>query len=68
MIKFTEYFLPADAIDGGYEIFGSVKPRTVADVVSSFNVYSPEDNSKELENKRFQDSLQLVKTDIDNYL
>lgn len=65
---YAEFFLPADAIDNGYDIFGELKPRTVADVVRSFNVYSTSNESVKEESKRFRNALRFVSLDLRNYL
>lgn len=63
---YSEFFLPADAIDNGYDsIFGQIIPRTVADVVVNFNVDTR--NSADQE-RRFISALQFVSKDLDNYL
>lgn len=64
---YEEMFLPADAIDNGVDIAGKINPRTIADVVSSFNSYS-EDESSISEDSRFKDALSFVQTDLRNYL
>lgn len=65
---YFEFFLPADAIDNGYDsVFGVIRARTVADVVKSFNIYSEHTSSKD-ENLRFKEALDFVSVDLDNYL
>lgn len=65
---YLEFFLPADAIDNGYDIFGEIKPRTVADVVKCFNVYNVRNNDGKSEDERFKDALSFVSIDLANYL
>lgn len=66
---YREFFLPADAIDNGYDcVFGSIKARNVADVVQCMNVYSDRNDSSKEEAKRFQDALLFVSADLENYL
>lgn len=66
---YVEFFLPADAIDNGYDIiFGKIKSRTVADVVKSFNVYNSSSTSIKEENRRFRNALEFVTLDLRNYL
>lgn len=62
---YAEFFLSADAIDNGYDIFGSIKPRTVAEVVGGFNTYNAD---KDSENQKFEMALSFVSTDLNNYL
>ncbi|XP_077301421.1 MYG1 exonuclease-like [Arctopsyche grandis] len=62
---YLEFFLPADAIDNGYSIFGEIKPRTVADMVHNFNFY---DCTREEEMARFRKAAEMVKIDLNNYL
>ncbi|ELA42409.1 uncharacterized protein VICG_00508 [Vittaforma corneae ATCC 50505] len=65
---YFEFFLPADAIDNGYDsVFGAIRARTVADVVKNFNVYSENTMTRD-ENLRFETALDFVSMDLDNYL
>ncbi|KAM0681184.1 hypothetical protein GINT2_000378 [Glugoides intestinalis] len=66
---YKEFFLPADAIDNGYDcVIGSIKTRNVADVVQGFNVYSDRNDSSKEETKRFMEALSFVSKDLENYL
>lgn len=63
---YNEYFLSADAIDNGYDIFGEIKPRTIADAVKNFNNYG--ENNSQSEDARFFKALDFVRIDFKNYL
>ncbi|WEL38287.1 single-stranded DNA specific exonuclease [Encephalitozoon hellem] len=62
---YSEFFLYADAIDNGQDIHGSIRPRTVPDLVGLFNVDVPDE---ELESKGFRKALEIVSMDLDNYM
>lgn len=62
---YSEFFLYADAIDNGYDIYGEVKPRSIADLVSLLN---PEGTDENEANGRFQEALEIVGKDFDNYM
>lgn len=65
---YSEFFLPADANDNGYDcIFGTIKARTVADVVRNYNKLS-DDSTPEIEMERFMKALNFVSEDLKNYL
>lgn len=65
---YKEFFLPADAIDNGYDcIFGEIKLRSVADVVKNYNEFDDNNNS-EAEMQRFIKALNFVSEDLKNYL
>lgn len=65
---YSEFFLPADAIDNGVDIFGTIKVRTVANVVQNFNVYNATSDNASDENKRFKNAVNFVNLDLHNYL
>ncbi|ADM11268.1 putative MYG1-like protein [Encephalitozoon intestinalis ATCC 50506] len=62
---YSEFFLYADAIDNGIDIYGEIRPRSIADLVSLFNSDEP---NEDLENQRFLEALKIVDKDLDNYL
>jgi len=65
---YSEFFLPADAIDNGYDCtFGEIKVRSVADVVDQFNSYSETDTEADAY-ARFMSALKIVAADLHNYL
>lgn len=65
---YTEFFLPADAADNGYdEIYGKIRMRNICDVVKSIYFYSKV-TSPEEEDKMFMKALKIVSDDLDNYL
>lgn len=55
---YEEFFLCADAIDNGINVFGNVKPRTISDVISLYN----EDVNG------FDKALFIVETDFFKYI
>ncbi|KAI5147975.1 hypothetical protein ENBRE01_0035 [Enteropsectra breve] len=67
---YREFFLFADALDNGYEIFSDIIPRTLASLVAGFNVYTNKDYDKQqqLENDAFMDALKIVQRDLKNYM
>ncbi|AFN82745.1 putative MYG1-like protein [Encephalitozoon romaleae SJ-2008] len=62
---YSEFFLYADAIDNGQDIYGEIRPRTMADLVGLFNTDTPDEG---LENRGFYKVLEIVSTDLDNYM
>lgn len=60
------YFLSADAIDNGYEIFGEIVPRSLSHVVESFNSQNLADEQEQ--GARFLEAVRLVETDMDNFM
>lgn len=65
---YFEFFLPADAIDNGYDaIYGEIRSRTVADVVRNYNVFTKALTKAE-EDTRFRMALDFVSKDLHNYL
>lgn len=60
---YSEFFLHADAIDNGYDIYGEIRPRNITDVISLFN---PVDAS--LEEEKFYEALRITSCDLDNYM
>ncbi|CAD25710.1 similarity to HYPOTHETICAL PROTEIN YEY6_yeast [Encephalitozoon cuniculi GB-M1] len=63
---YTAYFMSADAIDNGYEIFGEIVPRSLSHVVESFNALDFSDSDRQ--NKRFLEAVQFVSKDLDNFI
>jgi uncharacterized UPF0160 family protein len=65
---YERYFLSADAIDNGYEVFGKIIPRSLSHVVDSFNHsdFSPE--AAEEQNERFMKAVEYIGTDLDNFV
>lgn len=62
---YEDFFLSADAIDNGVQIFGEIMPRTVQKVVECYNVY---ENSTKTEDELFIEALDFVQKDFDRYL
>lgn len=65
---YEEIFLYADAIDNGIDTLCEIKPRSLADVVRSFNCRSIVGDNDEASNARFFEALEFVKKDLNNYL
>lgn len=65
---YERYFLAADAIDNGYEIFGEIVPRSLSHIVTSFNLYDFSSCSVDTQNRRFLDAVRFVMTDLDNFM
>lgn len=66
---YEEFFLSADAIDNGVEIFGEIKPRTVQGMVGCFNSHVKKaPGSEKSENTRFLEALDLVQSDFSRYM
>jgi uncharacterized UPF0160 family protein len=65
---YERYFLSADAIDNGYEIFGKIVPRSLSHIVDSFNCndFSPE--AAEEQDERFIEAVRYVEVDLDNFI
>lgn len=61
---YSEFFLHADAIDNGYDIYGEIRPRNISDVVNLFN----SDATGDEEDRRFHDVLRIVDLDMHNYM
>lgn len=62
---YSEFFLYADAIDNGQDIYGEIRPRTMADLVGLFNTDIPDEG---LENRGFYKALEIASIDLDNYM
>jgi uncharacterized UPF0160 family protein len=65
---YTELFLGADAIDNGYDIFGEIRLRGITDVVDLFNMQIIGKDSDEEQLKRFFKALEIVRTDLNNFM
>lgn len=65
---YDRYFLSADAIDNGYEVFGEIAPRSLSHVVASFNFLDFSSGCADVQNRRFLDAVRLVATDLDNFM
>lgn len=67
---YTDFFLYADAIDNGYDIFGNIVPRTMCSFVSGFNLNKLTNSYESIQNqnKQFFKVLDIVQEDLDNYL
>lgn len=65
---YDRYFLSADAIDNGYEIFGEIVPRSLSHIVASLNSLDLSSNSADVQNRRFLDAVRLVAMDLDNFM
>lgn len=63
---YDEFFLSADAIDNGVNIFTGIKPRTIQDIVQGFLLYSRYNSGSE--NDKFMLALNLVRTDFNFYI
>ncbi|UYI28126.1 MYG1 protein [Encephalitozoon cuniculi] len=62
---YSEFFLYADAIDNGQDIYGEIKPRSIADLVNLFNV---DGSGRDAETEGFYEVLRIVDKDLDNYM
>lgn len=67
---YDTFFLYADAMDNGVNIHGDIIPRTLASLVSGFNVYDCTDprELEERQNAQFLKALEIVAVDLENYL
>lgn len=67
---YEQYFMSADAIDNGYEIFGEIVPRSMSHIIHSFNLLSTVEQEETLENQdnRFLEAVKFVRKDLDNFM
>ncbi|ADM11935.1 uncharacterized protein Eint_071760 [Encephalitozoon intestinalis ATCC 50506] len=65
---YATYFLSADAIDNGYEIFGEIVPRSLSHIVESFNVLNFSGGSNNEQDRRFLEAVRFVSMDLDNFM
>ncbi|AFN83422.1 hypothetical protein EROM_071710 [Encephalitozoon romaleae SJ-2008] len=65
---YETYFMSADAIDNGYEIFGEIVPRSLSHIVESFNILSFSGNENDEQNRRFLEAVRIVSRDLDNFM
>ncbi|ORD93766.1 U160 [Enterospora canceri] len=65
---YRDIFLPADAIDNGYELPGGIRVRSIQDVVGSYNTNGGTANYHQKQDSRFHEALAVVRADLVNYL
>ncbi|KAG5859267.1 UPF0160-like protein [Encephalitozoon hellem] len=65
---YAAYFMSADAIDNGYEIFGEIVPRSLSHIVESFNALSFSSSEDDEQNRRFLEAVRFVSKDLDNFM
>ncbi|OQS54437.1 metal-dependent protein hydrolase domain-containing protein [Ecytonucleospora hepatopenaei] len=73
---YREYFLPADALDNGYDFhydllgIESARPRSIQDMVAAYNVHFIESakNYEAVQLTNFSRALEMVREDLKNYL
>lgn len=65
---YRKYFLSADAIDNGYDVNGEIVPRSIADLVKGYNIYSDEEDISEKQYSQFMAALKIIQTDFDNFM
>ncbi|KAF9764982.1 UPF0160 protein [Nosema granulosis] len=64
---YKKYFLPADAVDNGVDIFGEIKPYTIYDLVANLNVLG-DDLVCEEQTEQFNKAVDLVTMDLNNVI
>lgn len=63
---YNEFFLGADCVDNGIDIWNIVKPRTIYDVVNDLNVDN--DCFSEAQTKNFYEAVKIVSDDFIRYM
>ncbi|WUR02832.1 MYG1 exonuclease [Vairimorpha necatrix] len=63
---YEDFFLGADCIDNGVDIYGDIKPRTIYEMVDLFNNY--ENLTSEKQYKQFLVALDFVSKDLEMYI
>ncbi|KAL0266179.1 UNVERIFIED_CONTAM: hypothetical protein PYX00_011896 [Menopon gallinae] len=63
---YSDFFLGIDGVDNGYDFEGAYRVRGLSDLVSSFN--PPGDSDSSTQNRRFMECMNVVQTDLDNFM
>ncbi|EOB12587.1 UPF0160 protein [Nosema bombycis CQ1] len=63
---YERYFLPADAVDNGVDIYGEIKPYTIYDLVENLNNH--EDLVCEKQTEQFYKAVEIVSLDFENFM
>lgn len=63
---YKRYFLAADAVDNGVDIYGEIRPHTIYDLVENLNYH--EDLVSDKQNEQFNKAVEIVGMDLDNFM